>query len=59
LIWVGPNLRLNIGVDLANKTSVAHVRTTGPDGNNVIDIDDFDASARAQCDIAVADGIVS
>src|SRR4029077_3119088 len=35
-VWVYSNLRLNIGVNLANKTAVAHVLTICANRNNVI-----------------------
>src|SRR6476620_7142722 len=31
-VWVGPDLRLNVGIDLANKTAVVHVLTKCTDG---------------------------
>jgi len=46
LIWVGTNLRLKIGIDLANKTAVAYVLTKGPDGNNVVGVRDGAAGAK-------------
>ena len=58
-IRIGPNDGLHVRVDLADIAAVAHVLTTGADGNNVIGIGDGDASARAQCEIAVAYGVVS
>ena len=35
-VWVGSNLRLNIGIDLADITAVAHVLSTTADGNNIV-----------------------
>jgi hypothetical protein len=58
-IRVGPNLRLNIGIDLANKTGVAYVLTKGADGNNVVDVRNGAAGEAAQGDITVAGAVVS
>src|SRR6187431_871261 len=58
-IWIGTNLRLNIVVDLADKTAVAHVLSIGTDGNNVIGRDDVLAGNTAQSDILETGSIIN
>ena len=58
-IGVGANLRLNIGINLADIAAVAHVLTRGADGNYLIRGIDGAAAEYAQADIAVAGGVVS
>src|SRR5436190_16493799 len=58
-VWIDPNLRLNVGIDLADKTAVAHVLTKATDGNNVIGSTDGAAGGEAQRDIAVAAAVVT
>lgn len=58
-IRVGPNLRLNIGIDLANKTGVAYALTKGADGNNVVGVRDGGPGDGAQGNITVAGAVIS
>jgi hypothetical protein len=41
LVWVGPNLRLNIRVNLPDIATVAHVCTICANRNNVISVGDI------------------
>ena len=47
LIGVGSNNGLHSGVDVADIATVAHIRTTGSDSNNVISRDNITARAMA------------
>jgi hypothetical protein len=35
-IWIGANLRLNVGINLADIAAVAHVLSTDADSNHVV-----------------------
>src|SRR6476620_47699 len=51
IIGIGPNLRLNIGIDPTDIAAVAHVLTIGAAGNDIISRGDITASTVAYCDI--------
>src|SRR5262245_24089292 len=56
-VWIGTNHRLNVGIDLADVTAVAHVGALAANGNNVVGGSDVDAGAVAQTNI-INPGIV-
>jgi hypothetical protein len=58
-IWVGSNLRLNVGIDLADKTAVVHVLACSADGNHAVSGIDGGAGEDTQGDITVAGTVVS
>jgi hypothetical protein len=53
-VRVGTNLRLNIGINLADIATVAHVLTKGTDGNSLVRGTDGAAGEKTQGDIVVA-----
>src|SRR6266508_3526998 len=55
-IRIGPNNGLHIGVEIADKATVVHVRACGLDTNNVTGCC-HNTGTSAQCDVAVAAGI--
>ncbi len=58
-IGVGPNNRLHIGVDVADKAAVAHVRPSSADTNNVTGRGDTVSSVSAQRRVEVAASAIS
>ena len=57
-IGVGPDLRLNIGIDLANVAAVAHIRATGADRDHAVSDSDGGSSENTQGDVPVAGSVV-
>src|SRR5678816_3337119 len=56
-IGIDAYLRLNIGIDLADKTAVAHICAYAANGNNVVGVHNVASGGNAQSDITGA-GIV-
>ena len=57
-IGVGPDLRLNIGIDLANIAAVAHVLTSGADRDHAVSDSDAGSGESTQGDGPVAGSVV-
>src|SRR5262245_17320606 len=58
-IRIGSNLRLNVGIDVADKTAVVHVLTKCTDGNNAICGTNGGPGGRAQGNIREASAVVT
>ena len=56
-IWIGANLRLNIGINVADIAAVAHVLTSNADGNNIVGRGDTSTGPSAQGSVEGSAGV--
>ena len=56
-VWIGANLRLNVGIDLADIAAVAHVLTANADGDNIVGRAHATTGPSAQGSVEGATGV--
>src|SRR5206468_4668831 len=57
-VRIGPDNWLHVGVDVADKTAVAHVRSWSADADNVTGRANSKARKITQCDVDIAGSVV-